>query len=70
MKRRTILKQIGEPNLALYDAPGYFYFVYDDDTIYETRSVMVDRLSHLFLDQWVDEGKQFVKDMQEGLRHA
>ena len=70
MKRRTILKQIGEPNLALYDAPGYFYFVYDDGTIYETRSVMVDRLSHLFIDEWVDEGKQFVKDTQEGLRHA
>ena len=64
MKRQTILKLIGEPNLSLFDAPGYFYFEYDDGVILETRNVMVDRLSHLFIDEWVEEGKDFVKDIK------
>ena len=65
MKRQTILKRIGEPNLSLFDAPGYFYFEYDDGTIFKTRNVMVDRLSHLFIDEWVEECKKFVKDIKE-----
>jgi len=65
MKRNTILKLIGEPNLHLYQAPGYFYFAYDDgDEIYETHSVMVDRLNHMDIGAWVEVGKEFMKEVK------
>ena len=66
MKRNAILKEIDEPDLQLYQAPGYFYFVYDDGAeIYDQHSVYVDKLSHMHLEQWVEEGKEFVKKVKE-----
>lgn len=64
MKRKTILKQLGNEYLQLYQAPGYFYFVYDDGTAYHTHSVMVDKLSHMDIEQWVDEGKIFLRELE------
>jgi hypothetical protein len=63
---KQIIKMIGNENLTLYRGEGYWYFVYDDfsaNKVYETRSVHVMRLSHLDLEKWVEEGKDFVAEV-------
>ena len=66
MKRNTILKNIGEPNLQLYQGLGYFYFVYDDrEEIYDEYCVYVEKLSHLDIKEWVEEGNTFMKKVKE-----
>lgn len=65
MKRRTILKEIGNEFLNLYQAPGYFYFEYDNGVDYETHSVYVDRVSHLFIEEWVSIGKEFIQNVED-----
>jgi hypothetical protein len=63
----TILARIGHQHLSLYRGEGYWYFSYDDGgSRHETRSVMVLRLSHLSLDQWVAEGRALVALVEEG----
>jgi len=62
-----ILKGVGNPHLSLYKGEGYWYFAFDDGgSRHETRSVMVLRLSHLSLDQWVAEGRALVALVEEG----
>ena len=61
-----ILNILDVPHLSLYEGPGYYYFVYDDvdADVYQTRSVMVYRLNHMTLDQWVQEGRSFVNEIR------
>ena len=65
MTRNQIIKKIGNPHLNLYIGKGYFYFVYDTGNIkdYDDHSVYVYRLNHLSLDQWVNEGNGFLKEV-------
>ena len=65
MTRNQIIKKIGNPYLKLYTGEGYFYFVYDTGNIkdYDDHSVYVYRLNHLSLDQWVNEGNGFLKEV-------
>ena len=65
MTRNQIIKKIGNPHLKLYTGKGYFYFVYDTGNIkdYDDHSVYVYRLNHLSLDQWVNEGNGFLKEV-------
>jgi hypothetical protein len=61
----TILKAIGEERLSLLAGKGYWYFVFDDKAkLYDTHTVFVMRLNQLPLEQWIEEGKDFVKEMK------
>lgn len=71
---KQILKEIGCPHLEIVRGMGYWYFVYDTYVLtnaltysgrYETRSVMLKNLNHMTLEQWVEDGKLFVKDVEE-----
>ena len=63
MTRNQIIKKIGNPHLNLYTGKGYFYFVYDNGNpkYYADHSVYCYRLNHMSLDQWVDEGNNFLE---------
>jgi len=65
MTRNQIINKIGNPNLNLYKGQDYFYFVYDDGNItnYSDHSVYVSKLNHLALDQWVEHGESFIKEV-------
>jgi len=65
MTRNQIIKKIGNPHLKLYAGEGYFYFVYDntDPNQWDDHSVYVYRLHDLSLNQWVDEGNRFLKEV-------
>jgi hypothetical protein len=60
-----IIKKINCQSLELCKGEGYWYFVYDDvpNRIFETRSVPCKYLSHMSLESWVEEGKDFVKEV-------
>lgn len=65
---KQILKEIGCKYLSLYRGKGYWYFVYDDLSVdatkYDTMSVYVCRLNEMSLDRWIEEGKDFVKEVE------
>jgi len=65
MTRKQIIKKIGNPHLNLYVGNGYFYFVYDntDPNQWEDHSINVLRLHDMSLDQWVEEGNRFLKEV-------
>lgn len=58
-----IIKKIGCIDLTLVRGAGYWYFVYDDvaNGVYETKSVYCAYLNSMSLKEWVEEGKDFVK---------
>lgn len=58
-----ILKKIGNPCLTLHKGAGYWYFMYDDTArkIYETRSVYVMFLTQMSVEEWIEEGADFVR---------
>jgi hypothetical protein len=60
----TVNKAINHPNVELVKGEGYFYFVYDKGDVYETRSVMVNSLNELPLDQWVEEAKDLIAELE------
>ena len=60
----TVNKAVNHPNVELVKGAGYFYFVYDKGEAYKTRSVMVYSLNELSLDQWVDEAKDLIAEME------
>lgn len=64
---KQILKAINCDKLDLARGEGYWYFVYDDTSkkLYETHSVYCCYLNQMTVDQWVEEGKDFVAKMQE-----
>jgi len=49
--------------LKLVKGEGYWYFIYDDpaNNQYATHAVYVMYLKDLPYDQWVEEGKEFLK---------
>lgn len=64
---KQILKALACDKLALHKGGGYFYFVYDDaeaSNIWLDRTVNVYRLSHMSLDSWIAEGRDFLKEVQ------
>ena len=61
VKKNTILKLIGDPNLTLTQHPGFFTWTYDDGTIFRQSNTYVDRLSHLTISEWVEGGQKFLK---------
>lgn len=50
--------------VELVKGKDYFYFVYDSGAKYETRSVMVPRLNDMPLKKWIEEGKEFAREME------
>lgn len=62
----AINSTLRNPYINLYKGKGYWYFVYDDPNadIYEQHTVCVYRLNDLTLDQWIKEGKDFVKEIE------
>jgi|TARA_R110002020_G_scaffold93624_10_gene225700 hypothetical protein len=75
--RSQILKKIGCPHLKLRDYDGYFLWEYDtypdeyDCTSTENnsykhadQSIVVCRLNDMTLEQWVDDGKKFVQEVE------
>ena len=66
LRRATIVNAVNHPHLNLYKSENCWYFVYDnaDAGIYENRTVYVYRLNELTLDQWIDEGNDFVKEIE------
>jgi hypothetical protein len=75
LTRKKIIKEIGSPFLALHEGIGYYFFVYEEQfvsaklencvDIFETHSVYVDKLDDLDLWMWVQEGRDFCKNIQE-----
>lgn len=78
IRRSQILKKIGCPHLKLHDCDGYFLWVYDtypdeyDITStenksyrYADQSIVVNKLSDMTLEQWVNDGKNFVQECEE-----
>lgn len=55
-----ILARLRNEHLSLEEAPTYWYFVYDNGTVFRTHSVYVYRLNQLSLDQWVLEGRELI----------
>lgn len=66
LRRATIVNAINHPNVSLYKSQDCWYFVYDnvDAGIYETRTVYVWRLNEFSLDQWIEEGNDFVEEVE------
>mgnify|MGYP004343029855 CR=1 FL=1 len=65
MKVQTILKAIGENHLTLHQCPGYFVWTYDNGKMFEQTSTYVDKLSHLTIDQWIEDGKEFMEYVKQ-----
>jgi hypothetical protein len=55
-----VFKEDGLP-VELVKGEGYFYYIFNEprDSVYETRSVYVYRLSDLTKQHWIDEGRMF-----------
>ena len=64
LKIKTVNKAIQStvtPNMELVQGEGYMYLVYDNGSIYETKSIMVPRLNDLILDDYLEEAESFFK---------
>lgn len=63
---KQILSKVGCPYLSLCKGAGYWYFVYDNTETgaYESHTVYEMYLNQASLDWWVNEGKQFVSQME------
>lgn len=62
-----ILRKIACPFMRLYKGDGYWYFVYDSNGVFETKSVMTMRLKDLTLDMWVADGGE-LRDRGDKMR--
>lgn len=62
---KHVIKEIGCDKLSLICGNGYLYFVYDDveNGDWFDKSIAVCRLSHLDLERWIEEGKEFLKEI-------
>lgn len=64
---RAIIKEIGDKRLNLYNGGGYWYFILDDGAkLYETHSIYVYLLNELSHEQWVEAGRDFIKEHTHG----
>lgn len=62
---KKILKTINCPHLSLHQGVDYLYFMYDDKKdLFDTWAVMVMKINDLTLEQWIEEGKEFIKRME------
>jgi hypothetical protein len=61
---KTILKRIDSPCLTLQKGDGYYYFVYDSGDLWDTHSVYTNALNHMSLEQWVEDGKDFINRVE------
>lgn len=61
-----VLNAVGNKYLSLVPGVGYWYFVYDDIAKgrYDTKSVYTMRLSDFSVNEWADEGREFVTKME------
>lgn len=50
-------------DLELINGPGYFYFVGPGSENLYTASVLVYKLNHLTLDQWIEYAQQYQKEI-------
>lgn len=51
--------------LQLWKGEGYLYFLYDKAGRYETKSVYVCYLNDLPLERWLEEARDFIKELEE-----
>lgn len=56
--------RLRELPLVLHRARGYFYFVFDSGSRFETHSVMVPTLGTLKLAQWTEEASRFAAQLR------
>lgn len=49
--------------LELFKGAGYFYFEYDHDGYYGTRSVFVYKMADLSLDNWKAEARNALEEI-------
>jgi hypothetical protein len=56
-----VLKKIKCEYLSLYKGEGYWYFIFDNGTTYESESIMVIRMNDMTVEQWVDAGEAFLE---------
>lgn len=65
MQCRTVTNQFTARKLPLKlrAARGYFIIEYDKGGVYETKSIMVNSLKQLSLQQWIDEAEAFAKEL-------
>lgn len=52
--------------LELVRGNGYHYFVFDDGTRFETRSIMEPRFRAVSLERWLADGREFAADVENG----
>jgi hypothetical protein len=66
MQCRTVTNQFSVRKLPvkLRPARGYFILEYTGDR-YETKSVMINRLNQLSIEQWLEEANWFVEELKE-----
>lgn len=64
---KQVLSKIKCNHLSLFKGDGYWYFVYDDaeKNIFETKSIPVMFLNQMPLDMWVQDGVDFVNEIEE-----
>jgi len=65
MRRKTILREIGDPHLSLEPIDDIFLWTYEKGDIYHTKVTYAYRLCHLDFEQWVEIGKGFLKYVRE-----
>ena len=68
----AVNSNLRNPYINLYMGKGYWYFVYDDPVhcIYRTRSVYVNRLNDLTLEQWCESAEELIFDVKDDYDYA
>lgn len=65
---KRILKEINDPRIDIWrnHEYGYHVIVFEEGRTHETESVLVYRLNHLTLEEWVETIRSFIKTVQQG----
>ena len=66
MSKAKLNRLYKEKNVELVKCDGYFYFVYDCDTRFETHSVYVNAFSQLPFEMWIQEAEEFLRKINAG----
>ena len=68
----AVNSNLRNPYINLYKGEGYWYFVYDDPVhcIYCTRSVYVNHLNDLTLEQWCESAEELIFDVKDYYDYA
>jgi hypothetical protein len=61
-----VLDRINNPFLTMHKGPGYWYFVFDDESrgIYESHSVYVNTLRFMTVTRWEEEARSFLAEIE------